>query len=209
MTQTITRLFNSHREAVDAVRELETMGVPSDDISLIGNNQERWSEDRSFAPRADRDDDAAEGAAEGAGTGAAIGGALGGGAGLLAGLGLLAIPGIGPVAAAGWLGATLIGAAAGAATGGVAGGLIGALTEAGVDREDAEVYAEGVRRGGTLVAVRTDESNLSRVQQVFDRLGGADASARRAQYREAGWTRFDENAEPFTRDQIERERSLY
>jgi len=208
MTQTLTRLFNSHREAVDAVRELETMGVPSDDISLIGNNQERWHEERSFSPRGD-DDGAAEGAAEGAGTGAVIGGALGGGAGLLTGLGLLAIPGIGPVAAAGWLGATLIGAAAGAATGGVAGGLIGALTEAGVDREDAEVYAEGVRRGGTLVAVRTDESNLDRVRQVFDRFGGTDASARRAQYRESGWSRFDESADPFTREQIERERSLY
>jgi hypothetical protein len=86
MTKTITRLFTSHREAVDAVRELEAMGVPSGDISLIGNNQERWTEERSFAPR--DDDGAAEGAAEGAGTGAVIGGALGGGAGLLTGLGL-------------------------------------------------------------------------------------------------------------------------
>jgi hypothetical protein len=91
----------------------------------------------------------------------------------------------------------------------VAGGLIGALTEAGVDREDAEVYAEGVRRGGTLVAVRTEEANLGRVQEVFDRFGGTEASARRAQYRESGWSRFDEDAEPFTREQIARERSLY
>jgi hypothetical protein len=208
MTQTLTRLFSSHREAVDAVRELEAMGVDSDDISLIGNNQESWHEERSFSPKADGEG-AAEGAAEGAGTGAVIGGALGGGAGLLTGLGLLAIPGIGPVAAAGWLGATLIGAAAGAATGGVAGGLIGALTEAGVDREDAEVYAEGVRRGGSLVAVRADDDEVEKVRQVFDRFGGSDAGTRRAQYREQGWSKFDENAEPLTADQIERERSLY
>jgi hypothetical protein len=66
--------------------------------------------------------------------------AVGGAVGLLAGLGLLAIPGIGPVVAAGWLVST----AAGAAAGGATGGLIGALTQAGVSEEDAHVYAEGV-----------------------------------------------------------------
>lgn len=208
MTQTITRLFNSHSEAIQAVRELERAGVPESDISLIGNNQESWHEERSFAPRADGEE-VAEEAAEGAGTGAMVGGALGGGAGLLAGLGLLAIPGIGPVAAAGWLGATLIGAAAGAATGGVAGGLIGALTEAGVPDEEAHVYAEGVRRGGTLVAVRTEEANASRVQQALDTFGGSDANTRGQAYRESGWSRFDEAAQPYSQDQIEQERRLY
>ena len=76
-------------------------------------------------------------------------------AGLLAGLGLLAIPGLGPVVAAGWLAATAVGAAAGAATGGV----VGALTEAGVSREDADSYAEGVRRGGTLVSARVADAD--------------------------------------------------
>ena len=208
MTQTITRLFSSHREAVDAVRDLESLGIPQDDISLIANNTERFHEERSFAPRGEGDE-VAEEAAEGAGTGAAIGGALGGGAGLLAGLGLLAIPGVGPVAAAGWLGATLLGAVGGAAAGGVAGGLIGALTEAGVSKEDAEVYAEGVRRGGAMVAVRTDEADAGRVQQVFDRYGGADASTRGQMYRQSGWSRFDESAPELSREEIERERSLY
>ncbi|MGZ8364461.1 MAG: hypothetical protein ACXW3D_10625 [Caulobacteraceae bacterium] len=210
MTQTITRLFNSHTEALEAISELKQSGVDDCDISLVGNNSEKWHEERSFSPRGDGDaDTAAEGAAEGAGTGAMLGGALGGAGGLLAGLGLLAIPGIGPVAAAGWLGSTLIGAAAGAATGGVAGGLIGALTEAGVSKEDAEVYAEGVRRGGTLVAVRADDDEIAQVQAVFSSLGGSDAGMRGQQYREAGWSRFDESAEPYSRDQIERERGLY
>ena len=75
---------------------------------------------------------------------------MGGTAGLPAGLGLLAIPGLGPVVAAGWLAATAVGAAAGAATGGI----VGALTEAGVSEEEAHSYAEGVRRGGTLVSAR-------------------------------------------------------
>ena len=72
---------------------------------------------------------------------------------LLAGLGLLAIPGVGPVVAAGWLVAT----AAGAAAGGLTGGIVGALTQAGVSDEDAQVYAEGVRRGGTLVTARVND----------------------------------------------------
>jgi hypothetical protein len=68
-----------------------------------------------------------------------VGAVVGGAAGLLAGIGLMAIPGVGPVVAAGWLVATLTGAAAGGATGGI----IGALTQAGVSKEDADVYAEG------------------------------------------------------------------
>jgi hypothetical protein len=64
-----------------------------------------------------------------------------------------AIPGLGPVVAAGWLTATAVGAAAGAATGGI----VGALTEAGVSKDDASLYAEGVRRGGTLVSARVPE----------------------------------------------------
>ena len=79
---------------------------------------------------------------------------MGGTAGLPAGLGLLAIPGLGPVVAAGWLAATAVGAAAGAATGGI----VGALTEAGVSEEEAHSYAEGVRRGGTLVSARVADS---------------------------------------------------
>src|SRR5439155_20856442 len=89
-------------------------------------------------------------AATAAGTGASIGTVVGGGAGLLAGLGMLEIPGIGPVVAAGWLVSTAAGAAAGAA----AGGLIGSLTGAGVSKEHAHIYAEGVRRGGSLVTAR-------------------------------------------------------
>src|SRR6185369_6616916 len=81
---------------------------------------------------------------EAAGAGAGVGAAVGGTAGLLAGLGLMAIPGVGPVVAAGWLVSTL----AGAAAGGLAGSVVGALTQAGVSKEDADVYAEGLRRGG-------------------------------------------------------------
>jgi hypothetical protein len=101
---------------------------------------------------------------ESAGKGAGIGAGLGGAAGLLAGLGLLAMPGLDPVVAAGWLVSTAVGAAAGAATGGP----IEALTEAAVSEEDAHTYAEGVRRGGTLVTARVPESDRARFESILD-----------------------------------------
>ena len=83
--------------------------------------------------------------------------------GALTGLGLMAIPGVGPIVAAGWLVATLAGAAAGGATGGV----IGALTQAGATPEEAEVYAESLRRGGAVVSVRVDDADRARVATIM------------------------------------------
>src|SRR6185437_4888219 len=95
MTTTISALFDDYASASQAVRNLETAGLPSDDISIVANNADDWYDrDR---PTVDRDRDGVDDRAEGAGAGAAIGGTIGGIAGLLAGLGLLAIPGIGPV----------------------------------------------------------------------------------------------------------------
>ena len=124
------------------------------------------------------------------GAGATIGTILGGGAGLLAGLGLLAIPGVGPIVAAGWLVATLTGAGVGAAGGGVLGSLVGA----GVPEEHAHVYAEGVRRGGTLVTVRADDAQRGTIEQIMNRYTPVDPDARAAEYRAGGWSRFDEDA---------------
>jgi hypothetical protein len=129
---------------------------------------------------------------------------VGGAVGLLAGFGLLAIPGIGPVVAAGWLVST----AAGAAAGGATGGLIGALTQAGVSEEDAHVYAEGVRRGGTLVTVRTPDGDRGRVEAILDR-SAVNIRDRGAAYRKSGWQRFDPDASPYTADQVRKERDLY
>ena len=122
--------------ASPAVQRLEAAGVPHSEISIVANNSDGWF---SSDKKVDRDRDGVDDRAEGAGAGAGIGAGIGGTAGLLAGLGLLAIPGLGPVVAAGWLAATAVGAAAGAATGGV----VGALTQAGVSEEDAHMYAEG------------------------------------------------------------------
>jgi hypothetical protein len=140
----LTALFDEYEAAAQVVDDLEAAGIPHADISIVAN---RPGSDAA-APPAGRAARHPADAADGAGTGATVGTVLGGGAGLLAGLGLLAIPGLGPVIAAGWLVAAVTGAGVGAA----AGGLIGGLTGAGLSEGDAETYAEGVRRGGTLVS---------------------------------------------------------
>jgi hypothetical protein len=95
---------------------------------------------------------------------------VGGGAGLLAGLGLIAIPGLGTVLAAGPLMAVL----AGAGVGVTAGGLVGALIGLGLPRGAAEAYAEGVRRGGALVVLDLAEADLVRAMAILDRYDPED-----------------------------------
>lgn len=202
MAQAITRLFDRYDDAAAAVRELEAAGVPHHDISLIANNAEARTLDGGR-----RDGVGESDAAEGAGKGATTGGLLGGGAGLLAGLGMLAIPGLGPVVAAGWLVSTAVGAAIGAAAGGVTGGLLGALKDAGHTDEEAHVYAEGVRRGGTLVSVRCESGDhRALAERVLNGVGGVDAQTRGADYRADGWQEFDGGAAPLSAEEIAIER---
>jgi len=198
-TRTIVRLYDTHETAAEVVRELEGAGIPDTDISLVTNNRDNQyaAAAPSRTSTAERTDTESK-AASGAGTGATTGAVLGGGAGLLAGLGMLAIPGVGPVVAAGWLVATLAGAGAGAAVGAAAGGLVGSLTAAGVPEREAHVYAEGVRRGSSLVTVRTDDSSATRVEAIMARHQPVDWQARDRDYRGAGWTGFDPDAPAYT-----------
>ncbi|MGW9333430.1 hypothetical protein [Bosea sp. NPDC055594] len=179
MTRTITRSYDDYAVATAVVEDLGRAGFSDSEISVIG-------------PRNDDGDDSNAG--EGAGIGAGVGGA----AGLLAGLGMIAIPGIGPVVAAGWLAATAAGAAAGAA----AGGIIGAMTSAGVDEREAHVYAENVRRGGSVVSVRAADGRVAEAEAIMDRAIPIDMARRRADYEREGWTRFDANATPYVRPTV-------
>lgn len=201
MTTTISRLYDNYADAERVVRRLEQSGVPHSDISVVANNGEGWYDNSS---RVDRDRDGVDDRAEGAGTGAGIGAGLGGAAGLLAGLGMLAIPGLGPVVAAGWLVSTAAGAAAGAATGGI----IGALTQAGVPEDEASHYAEGVRRGGTLVCARVNEQDRGRIEAMFDQ-SAVDMGQRTTAWQQSGWKGFNPDDQPLSGDEIRRERQLY
>jgi hypothetical protein len=106
--------------------------------------------------------------------------------------------------AAGWLAATAVGAAAGAATGGI----VGALTEAGISKEDAHVYAEGVRRGGTLVSARVPDADRARADAVLDR-SAVNLRDRTAAWQKAGWKTFDPASKPYGADEVRKERQLY
>lgn len=184
-TRTITAMFDTYADAKTAVTRLEAAGVAHDTISIVSN-------DATHKQYHDGDD-----AGTGAGTGASIGTLLGGGAGLLAGLGLLAIPGVGPVVAAGWLASTLVGAGVGAGIGAATGGLVGSLTDAGVGEADAHAYAEGVKRGGTLVTVRADDTMTKRVADILDDHGTVNMDERETTWRNEGWTGY-EGARPTT-----------
>jgi hypothetical protein len=206
MTTTVSRLYDSPQAASQAVRDLEAAGLPASEISIVSNNADKWySGDRSRKTgKVDRDMDGTDDRAEAAGVGAGLGAVVGGTAGLLAGLGLMAIPGLGPVVAAGWLVST----AAGALAGGAAGGIIGALTQAGISKEDAEVYAEGVRRGGTLVCARVPDKERGRYEAIMDQ-AAVNIRERSESYRESGWTGFDPSARPYNADQVRIEREAY
>lgn len=182
----ITRLYDSYAHAQTVIQDLKAAGIADTEISVVANRNATGIEDES----------------SNTGTGASIGAIAGGGAGLLAGLGIMAIPGVGPVVAAGWLAATLAGAVAGAASGGI----IGALTEIGHTPEDAELYAEGLRRGGTMVTVRTAARREAEVEKIMDKSKPVNTVARRDEYRTAGWSGFDPKAAPHTMTDVERER---
>jgi hypothetical protein len=181
--RTISGLFETYQKATEAVHALRDAGVKTADISLIANSPQDLTPDENVIGK----DTTA---------GAEVGALLGGAGGLLAGLGVLAIPGIGPVIAGGWLVATVLGAVAGAGLGAATGGLIGLLTDAGVPKSDAHVYAEGVRRGGALVTARVTEMQAEEAEGVLRRMGAADVGALRASYEGEGWSGYEEVTSP-------------
>ncbi|HEY9010356.1 MAG TPA: hypothetical protein VIN06_05015 [Devosia sp.] len=191
--RTVTGLFDTYEHAANAVHALKDAGIKSTDISFIANSPEEIVETDAIG--------------EGATTGAELGAVLGGAGGLLAGLGILAIPGLGPVVAGGWLFAAAMGAVAGAGVGAATGGIVGALTGAGVPESDAHVYAEGLKRGGALVTARVDESRAEIAATILRDAEGVDIAIRRKKYEQEGWERFDETALPRTAPDAQEGRS--
>lgn len=194
--KTVSGLFRTYLEATTAVHALNDAGIRSADISLVANSPADLTPDIRPVGK----DSAA---------GAEVGALLGGAGGLLAGLGLIAIPGIGPVVAGGWLAATLVGALAGAGLGAATGGMIGLLTDAGIPRADAQVYAEGVRRGGALVTARVADSDEATAAGILAAAGAQDPVGLRSSYEAEGWVGADEREgeAPDTRLELDRDRT--
>ena len=228
--KTIVGSFDSFDEAKRVAQQLMDDGFRDADVNVIANNasgqygggmsgaaiegvRSRTGDGAALttdgggltaAQRGRTRDDVVDDAS-GAATGAVTGGVVGGAAGLAASLIGLAIPGIGPIIAAG----PIVAALSGAGVGAVAGGLIGGLTDMGVSKEDAEYYAESVRRGGALVTVRADDARAERAADIMRDHDAVDIERRADQWRERGWTGWNERAEPYTSEDIDRDRDLY
>src|SRR5579859_3578755 len=197
MKQTIVAMYDRMEDAQNTVRALKDAGFNSADISLVAPDA-KGEYSRQLGTKTTGKHDAAAG-------GATAGAVLGGLGGLLVGLGALAIPGIGPVIAAGPLAtgvAALVGAGAGAVAGGAAGGILGALVDLGIPKEEAGYYAEGLRRGGVLVSLTTDDSHVSQARSIMDRFNAMNVDNRVAQWRQSGWKGYDVNSGPWTGENV-------
>lgn len=186
--KTIVGLYDDIYDARAAVEDLVSSGYDRNNISLVAaDEQGRYASDLERYGAKDT-----HGTGEAAAEGAVAGGAIGGLAGVLIGLGAVAIPGLGPVIAAGPIIAGLVGAGIGA----VSGGLIGALVEWGLSEEEAGYYVEGVRRGGTLVAVKAADFEANDVVSIMNRHNPVDIDRRAEDWRSEGWTGYtaDETA---------------
>lgn len=163
MKKAVIGIVDSAVQAENAVSELQRIGtIRSQDISVVLPDRR---ESEGFA--AEHHTKAPEGAV----IGSSAGGLLGGTLGLLAGIGTLAIPGIGPLIAAGPLLATLSGVAAGAAVGGISGALVGM----GIPEDEARNYEGRLRAGNVLIAVHTDSTaEQQAARDILDRVGAHD-----------------------------------
>ena len=155
-------IATSQIQAERIVDQLKNANFSNNDISALfpdkGTTRDFAHEKNTKAP-------------EGVATGASAGGVLGGALGWIAGIGALAIPGVGPFIAAGPIMAALSGAAVGAAVGGIAGGLIGL----GIPELEAKRYEGKIKQGNILISVHTDNSEeITLAKQIFTNAGAQD-----------------------------------
>jgi uncharacterized membrane protein len=170
MTQPVaSAVFDSREDAENALSELRSRGIADSAISVIARQDGKMVD--------------ADGAGEVNTSGAVKGALAGAGAGTLLGIAALAIPGVGPLVAAGAIAASAIPEAAliGAAVGGAAGGLAGLLTKHGVDDDDARYYEGRINDGGIFVSVDTEDAGLTSesARDILYRFGGHSATRAR------------------------------
>jgi hypothetical protein len=164
MAKAVVCIANSEEKAARIVDDLRSAGFSSNDVSVLLPDKDGT---RDFAH--EHNTKAPEGAAAGAGTGGILGGALG----WLAGIGALAIPGLGPFVAAG----PIMGALSGAAAGATLGGLTGALVGMGIPELEAKQYEGKIRGGNVLISVHTDDGEQrKRAKEIFERNRAEDIS---------------------------------
>ena len=165
MAKAVFGLVDSESQAERIVDSFKAAGFSNNDISVLFPDK---SGTRDFAH--EQHTKAPEGAAAGAGTGGVLGGVFG----WLVGIGSLAIPGVGPLIAAGPIMAALAGAGVGAAVGGLSGALIGL----GIPEYEAKQYEGKIKQGNILISVHSEDSDeVKRAKEIFERGGAHDISS--------------------------------
>jgi hypothetical protein len=158
-------IFKTRTLAEQTVDRLLAAGFSNDDISVLlpdSNSSREFAHDKNTK------------APEGTATGVTAGGAIGGTLGLLAGIGALAIPGVGPFIAAG----PIMGALAGLGVGGAVGGIIGALIGIGIPEYEAKRYEGRIKEGGVLLSAHCDTSEeITRAKNILKQSGAEDISS--------------------------------
>ena len=165
MAKAVIAIAKSEDQAVRIVEQLKAAGFSNNDVSVLlpdrAGSRDFAHEHHTKAP-------------EGAATGAVVGGLAAGALGWLVGIGSLAIPGVGPLIAAGPIMAALSGAAAGGAVGGIAGALVGL----GIPEYEAKQYEGKVKNGNILISVHTDDSKQRQIaKEIFERAHAENVSS--------------------------------
>lgn len=183
-----THIFDHYTHAKAAVAGLERAGIKSGSISILGRGGEDLMSLSLFSPDNVPTKDASRG-------------------GLLDTMGLMCIEGVGPLAVAGTLPALIT--QSGSVIDSRGNDLVMALMTSGHVREEANVLAEAVHRGGTLVSVVIDEGRIGGVAAILEDKGGVAPEDRGNFYRTEGWTHYDAGMPPFTSEQVYQERMRY
>ena len=205
--ETVVAVYDTFDTGNKALQALLDNGFSRDDIGLAVNNRRKDGDFGNVETNVEKYEDVT--GAQGSAFGATIGGI----AGAAAALSAIVIPGIGPIIAAGPL-VALLGGATGAVIGGAAGAVTGGITASlvhlGISDDEAEYYAESVRRGNSLLTVSVDsDSEATKATEVLNRFNPIDVKQRASDWRDKeGWTGFDLEAEPYHQDDLESERVL-
>lgn len=187
--KTVVGMFESASDVNGAITELMNQGFTKPEISVLARKEVIKETGVDVVT--------------GAEVGAITGGVAGGVVGLLLGIGALAIPGVGWVIVGAefltWIGATLLGATAGA----IGGGLIGGLTALGLPEHEAHVFAEGIKRGNVLLAVRTVEERAQIASDVMRKFHGLDVDTQRQKLETTGWVPMEVSPESLAGPSLE------
>jgi hypothetical protein len=205
--ETIVAVYDHFESANKAVHDLVNDGFSRDDIGLAVNNSWRKGEYSNLEANVDKYEDVT------GPEGTVFGGIVGGLAGAAVALTAIVIPGIGPIIAAGPL-VALLGGATGAAVGGTAGAISGGVAASfihlGIADDEADYYAEAIRRGNAVVTVTAkDDNQASLSSDILRRYYPINLKRRADEWRQKGWQGFDPKAEPYTNEDLNKEHQAY